>query len=395
MQSPVINPSTACASQAYREYRICAKTVMDTSDPNITFDDKGICNHYYSYYEEERKHLLQGDEGRSRLDSTAKDIRQCGKNNKYDCILGLSGGVDSTYLCLVAKELGLRPLVVHFDNGWNSELAIQNIENTVKRLDFDLFTHVVEWDEFRELQRSYFLANVIDIEVLTDHAFMAVLYQQALKYKIRYVLAGMNVVTETILPRDWIYNKGDLGNIKGIQQAHGSRRVSDFRSYPFLSPVRKVFIDRILRMNVVSPLNWLDYNYLEVKDKIKRELGWRDYGGKHYESVFTRFYQGSILPAKFGVDKRRAHLSTLICSGQITRDDALSQLTLPSLCKRQEQIDRHFVLKKLGFTEEEFSQYLCAPRRQHEVYGTSTNPFVAFPMLSLISPILRLLFPAR
>ena len=380
-----------------RPYQICQKTVMDTSDPRIIFDEEGISNHYYEFLKERDEYVVAGEKGRLQLEGISKSIREHGAKRKYDCILGLSGGVDSTFLCLLAKELGLRPLVVHFDNGWNSELAVSNIENTVRKLDFDLFTYVVDWEEFRDLQRSYFKANVVDIEVLTDHGFMAVLYQQASKHKIKYVLGGMNVVTEAILPRDWIYKKGDLANILDIQSQYGTVPAKDLKSYPMLSPAKRRFIDRVLGMTVVSPLNYIEFVYDDVKKRIKDELSWRDYGGKHYESIFTRFYQGLILPSKFGIDKRRAHLSTLICSGQISRDEALAKLEISGYPDHQSEIDRPFVLKKLGFTESEFDDYLKSPRREHTEFrsDSKTSIYDRVPLLKPFRFIVNRLFPSK
>lgn len=374
-------------------YRICTRTVMDTTDPDIHFDAAGVSNHWYEYLEQESRYVLKGESGRVKLTETGAAIRDKGTNRRFDCIVGLSGGVDSTYLCLLAKELGLRPLVVHFDNGWNSELAVHNIESTVRGLGFDLYTYVVDWEEFRELQRSYFAAHVVDIEVLTDHAFMAVLYRQAMKHRISYILAGMNIATEAILPSAWVWDKCDLGNIQGIQQKHGRRPISAFRSYPFLSPIRRAFLNRLLKMKVVCPLNWIDYRYDEVKERIKRELGWRDYAGKHFESVFTRFYQGSILPRKFHFDKRRAHLSTLICSGQATRAACTAELQRPVLDPEREKLDRSYVEKKLGFSPKEFEAYLDAPPRSHREYGSSKTFFQTIPWAARARPILRKLFP--
>lgn len=374
-------PTKQETAQSDLGYRICTKTIMDTSDRFISFDDSGISNHYYDYFVQEEFHVRKGAEGADRLKEMANRISRHGAGRKYDCILGLSGGVDSTYLCLLAKQLGLRPLVVHFDNGWNSELAVNNIENTVRRLGFDLYTYVCDWMEFRELQRSYFAANVVDIEVLTDHAFMATLYRQSLKHRIKYVLGGMNCVTEAILPSDWIYNKNDLTNIKGIQNRFGKRRFSALRSYPSMGPERQVYIQRTLGIEVLSPLNWVEYRYDQVKDQIKEELGWRDYGGKHYESVFTRFYQGYILPNKFKFDKRRAHLSTLICSGQITRDDALATMEKPGYDESMLRQDLPFVLKKLGFTNAEFDNYIQADRVGHQEYGIGRGLHERYPWM--------------
>lgn len=389
---PQCNPEARIESKPSsggRPYQICTRTIMDTSDPNIQFDEQGICNHYYEYQKQEAAFVRTGQAGQDELQRMVKQIREFGRNRTYDCILGLSGGVDSTYLCLLAKQQGLRPLVVHFDNGWNSELAVNNIQNTVQKLGFDLYTYVVDWPEFRELQRSYFKANVVDIEVLTDHGFMAVLYRQARKHKIKYVLGGMNVVTEAILPSYWIYNKGDLTNIQNIQKRFGTIPIERFRSYPWLTPSKRSYIDRVTGMQVVMPLNDVSYRYEHVKEQIKSELDWRDYGGKHYESVFTRFYQGYILPNKFHFDKRRAHFSTLVCSGQMTRDEALESISRPGYDPDLCRIDMPFVLKKLGFTQQEFDCYLQAPRVEHSEYGTYRSWWSRMPWLHFLRPMLR------
>lgn len=369
-----------------RAYHMCSKTIMDTSDPFIEFSEDGVCNHVRDYYEQEAAHVVRGAQGQALLKETSEKIGHFGKGRRYDCILGLSGGVDSTYLCLLAKEMGLRPLVVHFDNGWNSELAVNNIENTIQKLGFDLYTYVVDWAEFRDLQRSYFRANVVDIEVLTDHGFMAVLYRQAKKHKIKYVLGGMNVVTEAILPRFWIYDKSDVVNMRAIQKRFGTMPI---RSFPTLSPFYRRLTQSFSGLEVLSPLNWVEYKYADVKARITEELNWRDYGGKHYESVFTRFYQGYILPNKFGFDKRRAHLSTLICSGQLSRDEALAVIADPGYDEQLCQRDRDFALKKLGFSPKEFDSYMAAPRIEHAVYGAGQSVYAQYPLLKPLRPLVQ------
>jgi len=363
---------------------------MDTiADPNITFDEKGICNYYYKYKEEESRYVLKGEAGKLKLIDDIEKIKLAGKNKEYDCILGLSGGVDSTYLCLLAKEKGLRPLVVHCDNGWNSELAQHNIEQTVKRLGFDLFTYVINWQEFRELQLSYLKASVVDIEVLTDHAFMAVLYEQARKWKIKYVLAGMNIVTEQVLPSYWIYDKADTVNIKAIQKAYGSVPVKSFKSFPFLNYHTKKYCADILKMEVITPLNYINYIYDEVKEKIKMKLDWRDYGGKHYESVWTRFYQGYILPAKFKIDKRKAHYSNLIYSGQLTKEEAFDKLAIPGYSEELFLEDLTFVIKKFGLTTQEFEHIMQLPRKEHTAFAIQRGIYDTYPILKPLKPILE------
>lgn len=373
-----------------RPFQQCSLSVMDTiADPNITFDEKGICNYYYDYKKAEASQVFKGEDGQKKLIDAIQKIKDSSKNKKYHCILGLSGGVDSTYLCLVAKEYGLNPLVVHCDNGWNSELAQHNIEQTVKKLGFDLFTYVINWEEFRELQLSYLKASVVDIEVLTDHAFMAVLYEQARKWNIKYVLAGMNIVTEQVLPSHWIYNKADAANIKDIQTKHGSIPVKSLKSYPFLNYTTMRYCKDVLKMEVVAPLNYINYIYDVVKEKIKTELDWRDYGGKHYESVWTRFYQGYILPQKFNIDKRKAHFSNLIFSGQLTKEAALRKLALPSYPSGLLDEDMEFILKKFGLTSNDFNYIMNSPRREHSEYATQKGFSQMYPFLSKIKSLLN------
>jgi N-acetyl sugar amidotransferase len=352
-----------------RPYQQCAISVMDTiADPNITFDEKGICNYYYEYLAAEKQHVKKGEEGLKTLANMVDIIKANKKGKRYDCILGLSGGVDSTYLCLLAKEQGLNPLVVHCDNGWNSELAQHNIESTVKKCGFDLFTYVINWQEFRAMQLAYIRASVVDIEVLTDHAFMAVLYEQAKKWKLKYVLAGMNIVTEQVLPKYWIFGKSDDKNIKDIVNKHGDFKIAEIKTFPFLSYGGKRYYDRVLKLEVFSPLNWVDYNYDSVKQRIIDELDWRDYGGKHYESVWTRFYQGYILPNKFNIDKRKAHFSNLIFSNQITKEEALDKLSKPILPAQLERDDKDFIMKKFGLSEATFEEIMAVPRKEHSEF---------------------------
>jgi N-acetyl sugar amidotransferase len=348
------------------------------ADPNITFDENGVCNYYYEYFEKEKKHVKKGKEGEKYFQNIIKLIKKDGKNKPYDCILGLSGGVDSSYMAYLAKKVGLRPLVVHFDNGWNSELAVKNIENIISKLDFDLHTLVVDWEEFKDLQRAYLLASVIDIEVITDHAIRATLFKLAANHKINYFLSGYNVVTEAILPSAWVYNKSDAVNIIDIHKHFGK---VPLKTFPLLTPFKKRYYTVGLKIKSVPLLNYVDYNKEKVKEILKKELDWKDYGGKHYESVFTRFYQGYILPEKFKVDKRKAHLSTLICSGQITKEEALEDLRKPIYDEALLKQDFEFVLKKLDFTKEAFDKIMQIPPVPHTKFKTETySYFDKFPI---------------
>jgi N-acetyl sugar amidotransferase len=368
-------------------FQRCTRTVMDNiADPYITFDDQGICNYYYEYEALAADNVLTGIAGKKKIGELVRQIKKSGR--KYDCITGVSGGVDSTYLVLQAKKLGLNPLLVHFDNGWNSELAVSNIQNIISRLGFDLYTLVVDWEEFRDLQLSYIKANVVDIEALTDHAIIGTLYKLASENGIKYILSGNNIVTEGILPQYWNFNKTDGKNIKAIHREFGSLLL---KTYPFFSTYMKRYYINIKSIEIVSLLDYMEYNARDVKEIIAKELGWRDYGGKHYESVFTRFYQGYILPVKFEIDKRKAHLSTLICSGQISREMALQDLEKPVYDRDMLASDKEFVLKKLGLTIEQFEEYLNTPRREHTEFEHERGIWDDIPAVRPLRPVWKLI----
>ena len=369
-----------------KSIQICTNCVMDSHDDKlITFDSKGVCCHCQKYFKEEPFFVFKGKEGELKLAETIEKIKEDGKGKQYDVIMGLSGGVDSTYLALKCKEWGIRPLAVHFDNGWNSELAVKNIENIVRKLSLDLYTYVINWEEFRDLQIAYFKASVIDIEVPTDHAIFAAMYKLAGQNNIKYVMSGNNFVTESFLPESWIHNKFDEVNIKNIHKKYGSIPLTTF---PFMdSKVRRYYID-IKGIKRVTPLNFLPYDKAEVKKEIQEKLDWKDYGGKHYESIFTRFYQGYILPTKFGVDKRKAHLSNLICSKQITKAEALEELKKPCYDNDQMLEDKEFVLKKLGFSEAYFEELMKMPPQDWRIFGEEKPLYKRFPILKIFLPLI-------
>lgn len=357
---PLMRPATG--------YQICTRTVMDTTDRRIQFDPDGVSNHWYDYQAVAARSLREAQEGRRAFERIADQIRKDGKGRAYDCVLGVSGGADSSYVAYLAKQYGFRPLVIHFDNGWDDELAVGNIQRIVERLGFDLSTFVIDWGEFRDLQLAYLRASVVDIEAITDHAILATVLRTAAKHRVKWLLSGTNVVTEAILPLDWIWGKSDAVNIRAIHAAHGTRKL---KTFPLMGLAEQQLYRKVLGIQTVAPLDYLPYVKRDAVALLERELGWRDYGGKHYESVFTRFYQGHILPTKFGFDKRRAHLSTLICSGQLTREEALAALETPpypdaSLLAR----DREYVVKKLGLDAGEMERILREPRREHTEYAT-------------------------
>ncbi|MGE0587561.1 MAG: N-acetyl sugar amidotransferase [Cyclobacteriaceae bacterium] len=373
-------------------YLQCVRCVLDNKDdPQIIFDSSGICNYCLDYDLAEKQFVKSGETAKSELTALVSMIKKSGEGRRYDCVLGVSGGVDSSYLALIAKDLGLRVLAVHFDNGWNSELAVKNIESMLAKLGIDLFTFVVDWNEFRDLQLALLKASVVDIELATDHAMLAVLYQTALDQKIKYILSGHNVVSEQVLPKHWYFDKRDHIHIRAINQRFGT---IPLKTYPLLNSWLK-FSVVWNHIKSVTLLNYLDYNKEAVKKTLVDRLGWRDYGGKHYESVFTRFYQGYILPTKFGIDKRRAHLSNLICSKQLTRKEALKELEKPPYSPDLFEVDYEFVLKKLNLSAHEFERLMQAQITRHEEYPIDSSIYDRYFILKLISPIWRLIRALR
>lgn len=371
----------------YKKYQQCTRCVMDTiGDNDIYFNDEGICNYCTGYAELERKTVLKGEEGLKAFRASIDRMKKDGAGRKYDCILGISGGVDSTYLAYLCKRENLRPLLVHFDNGWNSELAVKNIENILKHTGFDLYTYVMDWEEFKDLQRSYLLASVIDIEVPTDQLIFGALNSIAHKYHIKYILSGLNTATEAIMPPSWNYSKKyDSRNLRSIHRAFSKKKL---RKLPLMGFWNSLFNQVFWKVQTVTLLNYVDYNKKEVKDIIHKELGWTDYGGKHFESVFTRFYQGYILPVKFNVDKRKAHLSNLICSGQLTRKEALEEMRKPTYDTELQKQDKVYVAKKLNFTQEEFEMILRARPISHNAFESDDKLWnIYFGVIRALKPI--------
>jgi N-acetyl sugar amidotransferase len=366
-------------------YRQCAISVMDNiSDPDITFDADGVSNYYHEYNLEAGKSIIGGKDGEHKFNSIVSELKAKGKGKKYDCILGVSGGVDSTYLAYLAHEAGLRVLCVHFDNGWNSELAVHNIRSIVQRCGYDLHTYVIDWPEFKDVQLAYFKAHVIDIEAVTDIAIFSALNKICATYGIRDIIDGRNVATEITLPPSW-YCK-DPSNLLHIHEKHGTRKL---KAYPLDGPIRRRTNARFSPTHSWPLLNFVDYNKEKAKEIITENLSWRDYGGKHYESVFTRFYQGHILPTKFKVDKRKAHLSNLIFSGQISKQQALDELEHPIYPERLFQQDYDFVIKKLGMSKSEFEAYLLTPAVPHSAYRMNQTIYDEFRFLRILKPLIR------
>jgi N-acetyl sugar amidotransferase len=340
---------------------------MDTTDVEIIFDSNGVCSHCITFEDTKKQWNLEFHIENRTLEKFFSQLKKENEGRPYDCLIGLSGGVDSTYLAYLVHKYELRPLCIHLDNGWNSELAVANIHRIVEQFKFELYTYVIDWEEFRDLQRSFFKADVIDIEMLSDHAIFGEIMRLAKKFRIKNILSGTNIATESIMPRTWVHRKQDLKNIKSIH-----RKFGDFpmKTFPGVGTINFLASMHLQGHKITKALNYTEYNKAEVKRFLIEELGWRDYGGKHYESIFTKFYQAHILPTKFGVDKRRAHLSSLICSEQLTRAEALSELNKPLYGQEDLKNDFSFVCKKLGFTSEEMNSYLARPAKSHYEYGT-------------------------
>jgi N-acetyl sugar amidotransferase len=351
-----------------RPYQICTRTIMDTTDPDIVFDENGVCNYVRNYEEACKSILVPEDKREAKLHELVDRIRTEGKNNEYDCIIGLSGGVDSSYVAYVVKNLGLRPLAVHMDNGWNSELAVHNIEQIVKRLQIDLVTYVIDWEEFKDLQLAYLRASVVDIEALTDNAIVVAINRIAKKFGVRYFISGTNLATEFIMPRTWFYDiKYDSLNIKAIHKRFG--KIRKLETYPLFNFLEYVYFRYYKKeFNTISILNYVPYEKKKVIPVIEEKLGWRNYGRKHGESKFTQFYQEYILPVKFNIDKRRPFLSTLILSGQITREEALLEIEKPLYTPRKLKEDIEFVAKKFNLTLDEFDRIMKLPPKPHYDY---------------------------
>jgi N-acetyl sugar amidotransferase len=352
-----------------KNYRQCSRCFMDTTAEGIKFDENGVCNYCREFEELLKKPKKKLD---LNLNEFVQKIKEEGKNKKYDCIVGISGGVDSAYTLVKVKELGLRPLAVHMDNGWNSELAANNIKNLVEKLGVDLYTHVIDWDEYRELMQAFFDADVIDIELLYDNAMLAVNYQQAKKYGIKYILSGSNTANEGMkIPKNWNWFKMDKKNIYNLAKRNSVK----IKTFPAFGTIDYIFYEFLLGIRWYPFLDYLkNYNKYEALELLKKEYGYKPYPYKHYESIFTRFYQGYILPVKFGVDKRKVHISTLYIAGQISKEEAIKQLLgIPYPSEKELIEDLEYFLKKMKWTEDEFYEYLLRPEKSHRIYGTEVD----------------------
>ena len=359
-----------------RKYQICTNCVMDTTDTKITFDDKGVCDHCKRFYSDILPSWHTDERGRDTLQKIVEQIKKEGEGKDFDCVLGMSGGVDSSYLTYIAKEkLGLRPLVFHVDAGWNSQVAVNNIEKLVEKLGLDLYTEVIDWEEMRDLQLAFFKSGVSHIDLPQDHAFFATMYNFAAKYKIKYILTGANISTECVRnPLEWFYYGTDTRQISDIHARFGQRPLVKF---PLSNILRhKVYLRYFKGITVVTPLNHVPYHKEQAMSFLVDNFGWQKYPQKHFESRFTKFYEGYWLPKKFGYDTRKVQLSSLILTKQMTREEALKKLSRPPYDENTIAHDFEYVATKLGISVNELQGYMNAPNKSVRDYKSQESLFL-------------------
>lgn len=350
------------------KFRVCVNCVMDSTDTVIVFDERGVCDHCQTFQASIFPKWSRESADSTALDALAQKLRSAGKGRDFDCIIGMSGGVDSSYLLYAAKELmGLRPLVFHVDAGWNSQIAVNNIERLVDGLGLDLFTEVIDWEEMRDLQRAFFRSGVSHIDTPQDHAFFATMYKFATGHGVKHILTGANFSTECIRnPLEWMYYQSDSRQILDIHRQFGERPL---RNYPLTSILwHKVWLPYFRGIRVERPLNLMPYVKEDAKKLLMDRFGWQPYPQKHFESRFTKFYESYWLPVRFGFDVRKVQFSSLILTGQMTREEALEELKKPSYDEATIAEEIEFVANKLDFTVDELMACMHLPKKTYRDY---------------------------
>jgi len=330
----------------YKANKVCTRCIMDDTVQGITFDDKGECT-FCKIHDELEAKFPPNDQSAEELRKLVAKIKKDGKGKRYDCVVGVSGGRDSTYTLYSAVKMGLRPLAVHFDNGWNSDLAVQNIKNVCKKLNIELYTHVADWEEFKDMQRAFLKASVPDAEVPTDWVIFSVLFKVASDEGVKYIIHGHSFRTEGTTPLTWTYMDGKYVNY--IQNRFGTRRI---KSFPVMSMVNYLYYTFVKKITQVRLLYYLPYDENQILEMLTKEVGWQSYGGKHHESKYTGFFQSFILTRKFNIDKRKLHYSALIRAGQMERNFSLEAVHYDPYIGGMETLE--YCLKKLDFTQDEF-----------------------------------------
>ena len=371
-------------------YQICKKTVMDSSDPSISFDCDGVSNHYSDFQNITKPNWCPGQEGSVKIQECISKIKKEGKNRDYDCLLGLSGGLDSSYLLHKAvKEYGLRPLVFHVDGGWNSEKAVSNINSIVDKLGVDLYTEVINWDEMRDFQLAMFKAGVPHLDVPQDQAFISTLYKYSNKHNIKTILNGGNISTECVLsPLEFLYWPSDFIQINDILRRFGT---VPMKTFPFSNIFyNRLYLRYIRSVNIFKPLNYINFIKREAISELEIEYGWKSYPQKHFESRFTRFFEGHWLPKRFGYDMRRNQLSSLILTNQITREEALNKLNEPSISNEDIMLEYDYIANKLGVSTDEMQGFMEMPKKYYWNYKNISGIFsIGERLLSVIESTRR------
>ena len=344
----------------------CSRCLYDETVPNISFDENGVCN-YCHIHDQLNQEYPTGEEGKRRLNAIANKIRKDGRGKPYDVIVGVSGGADSSYLVYLAKELGLRPLGVHFDNTWDSTVAVENIHDVLKKLDVDLYTYVVDNKEYDDIYRSFLKAGVPDVEAPTDIGLAAVLNMATEKYGIKYIFEGHSFRTEGVAPLGWIYMDGKY--IQSVQKQYGTMQL---KTYPNILMPSFIKWTAILQLKKIRPLYYVDYVKKDAMAMLTQELGWEWYGGHHLENRFTAFWHTYFMPKRYGIDTRLLGHSALVRSGQITREQGLEMLSVP---QEYDPEMLEMVKKRLGFSDEEFEQIMNLPRRTYRDFKTYKQTF--------------------
>jgi N-acetyl sugar amidotransferase len=355
------------------EYQICKNCVMDSSDSKITFDDNGVCDHCVTFKNFIQPFWHTDERGKMKLEELIKKIKKEGQGKDFDCMMGMSGGIDSSYLLYkMVTEFGLRPLVFHVDAGWNSQIAVNNIERLVDGLGLDLYTEVINWEEMKDLQLAFFKSGVPHIDVPQDHAFFATMYKFASKYKIKTILTGGNYSTECVRnPLEWMYYQSDSIQLKDIYKKHGTGKLSDYPVTKILW--HKVWLPYFKGIKLYRPLDFIPYNKDEAMQTLVEKFGYQKYPQKHFESRFTKFYEGFWLPQRFGYDTRKVQFSSLILTNQMTREESLEKLKNESYTDEQIKEDFEYVSNKLGITTEELWSYFHAPKKTFKDYKSQEN----------------------